>query len=77
MYNINISIYINVYYYFCITGIGDDRSNNLKKAKLVTMPLKECNISYVTRSKTIVETQICAGSNKSDACLVRIRHNIR
>ncbi|XP_018562474.1 serine protease persephone-like [Anoplophora glabripennis] len=52
-------------------AIEDDRSNILQKATLVPYPLHKCNISYFSRtigSKTIVQTQICAGSNESDAC---------
>ncbi|KAG5899760.1 hypothetical protein JTB14_006097 [Gonioctena quinquepunctata] len=55
------------------TSIGgeDDRSNHLQKAKLMAIPVEQCNSSYVARSsgtKTIESTQLCASGNTSDAC---------
>ncbi|XP_023029350.2 serine protease persephone [Leptinotarsa decemlineata] len=61
-----------------VTGWGktsidaeDDRSNILQKAKLVAVPIEQCNETYTVRTlgtKTIESTQLCAAASTSDAC---------
>lgn len=46
-------------------------SNILQKAKLTAVALRECNVTYLTRTnKYLQSTQICAADKKSDTCQV-------
>ncbi|KAL1497240.1 hypothetical protein ABEB36_008233 [Hypothenemus hampei] len=58
-------------------GLTDDRnmdssSNILQFARLIAVPIEKCNSSLLARnrytSRVIVDSQICAFSNTSDAC---------
>ncbi|KAL3272438.1 hypothetical protein HHI36_013919 [Cryptolaemus montrouzieri] len=57
-----------------VTGWGNlqhagNGSNILQKAKLYSVPLRECNITYLSRTtRSIMPTQLCAADNKSDTC---------
>lgn len=66
-------IFVAVLIFFL--GSEDDRSNILQKAKLTATSLIQCNETYSRRSnglKTIDSTQLCAASNISDSCWVRL-----
>ncbi|KAJ3645845.1 hypothetical protein Zmor_023471 [Zophobas morio] len=50
-------------------GLGGERSSILQKATLSPVPVRECNTTYQARTqKYIIENQICAANNVSDAC---------
>ncbi|XP_018562471.1 venom protease-like [Anoplophora glabripennis] len=47
---------------------GDDRSNTLQKVTVAPTSQQNCSTYYTRLSRTIDNTQICAGSSEADAC---------